>query len=214
MSPGLLVATLLLGAPVPVPEVTNAEQVRLHLGQVVAIFGVVERVAIGKGQGAWQGTAVVLDDDTTVYVSYAAPPAGWDVFVGSRVRVEGLLSPSLTDHEQSLLAPHLRAPGTPKLDVRVPGKLVGRRVRLGGLARDAKGGAVLLVGAVPISLAGLEAWPNTVNGQRVVVGGTLVSKQYLPEATRDAKGAWSQGAQGSQLVLEAPRWRLVKEPKP
>lgn len=216
MSLGLVIATsLLLGAPpVKLPEVTLVEQLKSNMGQQVTVAGIVERVAIGKGNGEWQGTGVVLDDDTVIYVSYGEPPAGWNELVGVRVRVDGLLSPSLTDHEQSLLAPHLRSPGKPVKEERKLSALLGKRVRLVGTARDAKGGAVLLVNNAPLYLAGLDAWPMVANGKQVAVGGKLVDKQYLPEAKKDAKGAISQGAVGSQWVLEAPTWRLLAEPKP
>lgn len=196
------------------PEVTSGALVQEHLGARVTLVGVVERVALEKGKKRWEGTAVVLDDDTTVYVTYDAPPAGWERLVGVRVKVEGLLSPSIDDHSQSLVAPHLRAPATPKRDDTSPSSLAGKRVRLGGVARDAKGGAVLLVGDAPVYLVGLEGWPNAASGKPVVAWGTLAVRQYLPEATRNAKGEVSQGASGKQLVLEGPQWRLASEAKP
>lgn len=195
--------------PTPTPEVRSTESVREHMGKQVTVVGVLERVPIGKGKNEWQGTAVVLDDDTPVYVAYAEPPRGWEALVGARVRVEGLLSPSLSDHEQSLLAPHLRSPSPPVKDEVKLAALYGKRVRLSGVARDAKGGAVLLVNDEPVYLAGVESWPEAADKKRVAVGGTLVSKQYLPEAKRDAKGAISQGAVGAQTVLENPVWRVV-----
>lgn len=205
---------LMMGAPVQVPEVTSGQTVKQHMGSQVIVLGQVERVPLGKGRSEWQGTGLVLDDDTIVYVSYGAPPEGWDALVGTRVRVEGLLRPSLSEHEQSLLAPHLRTPGPPKKEERPVSKLKGQRVRLSGLARDAKGGAVLLLDGAPLYLAGLQSWPSEVHGKAVAVGGKLVEKQYLPEATVDARGAISQGARGTQWVLEAPTWRLLAAPEP
>ncbi len=210
----LAVTTLLMGAPpVQVPEVTNTAAVKERMGATVVLVGQLERVPMGKGGKQWQGTGVVLDDDTVVYVTYGPPPPGWEPLVGARVRVEGTLRPSLSEHEQSLLAPHLRNPGAPKKEARALGKLLGSRVRLSGIARDAKGGAVLLVGDSPLYLAGLESWPMEANGKLVAVGGTLVDRQYLPEAKKNAKGEWSQGAQGSQLVLESPVWRVLAVPE-
>jgi hypothetical protein len=207
-----LLLTLLLGAPMV--EVTVAAHVQEQLGNQVAVIGLLERVEVVKGKGEWAGTALVLDDDTRVYVTYGAPPAGWEPLLGSRVRVEGLLRPSLNDSEPSLLAPHLRAPGVPKKQDRKLKTLLDQRVRLAGLARDAKGGAVLMVDQQPIYLAGLDAWPTPILGQRVVVGGTLVSKQHLPAAKRNEKGEWSQGAAGTQFVFEKPIWRTPTEPRP
>lgn len=209
----IALAVLVMGAPVQVPEVTDAAAVKDRMGVAVVLVGQLERVPMGKGGKQWHGTAVVLDDDTVVYVTYGAPPAGWEPLLGARVRVEGTLRPSLSEHEQSLLAPHLRNPGTPKKEARAVSKLIGRHVRLSGLARNAKGGAVLLVGDSPLYLAGMQSWPAEAEGKQVALGGTLVDKQYLPEATRNAKGEVSQGGAGTQLVLESATWRLLGEPE-
>ncbi|MFT3710802.1 MAG: hypothetical protein QM817_24525 [Archangium sp.] len=199
------------------PEVSVAEHVKEHMGKNVVVAGLLERVPIAKGKGEFQGTALVLDDDTTIYVTYAEPPKGWESLIGSRVRVDGLLSPSIDDKSQSLLAPHLRNAGTPVKEERKLGTLFNKRVRLAGIARDAKGGAVLLINNnEPIYVGGLDGWPDAADKKLVAVGGTLVNKQYLPEATRNAKGEISQGAQGKQTVLENPVWRVISggETKP
>lgn len=193
------------------PEVSSAAQVKEQMANRVVVLGQVERVAMPKGVG----TAIVLDDDTTLYVTYGEPPAGWAPLLGHRVRVEGLLRPSLTDSEPSLIAPHLRSPSTPKKEDRALKTLIDHRVRLSGLARDAKGGAVLMLAEQPIYLAGLDAWPTELQGKPVAVGGTLVSKQFLPVAERNAKGEVSQGTTGpgKQLVLENPVFRALGETK-
>jgi hypothetical protein len=213
MLSGLMVTMLMTGAPPQVPEVTSEATLKQFMGGTVAVVGQLERVSIGKGQSEWQGTGLVLDDDTIIYLTYGAPPDGWEPLVGARVRVEGLLRPSLTDSEQSLIAPHLRQPGKPKLEKRSLADLRNSRVRLSGVARDAKGGAIVLVHDLRIYLAALEAWPRAIEGKTVAVGGRLVEKQYLPQATRNEKGEISQGAAGNQYVLESPTWRLLDEPK-
>jgi hypothetical protein len=210
MFSGLAVIALVMGAPVQVPEVTSNETVRQHMGGKVVVLGQLERVPMSKGGKEWQGTGLVLDDDTIIYVTYAAPPEGWAELVGARVRVEGLLLPSQSEHEQSLIAPHLRAPGKPKKEERSIGKLMGSRVRLSGIAQNAKGGAILLIKDSPYYLEGVDSWPKEAQGKLVGVGGKLVDKQYLPEVFRDAKGVISQGAEGSQNVIEAPTWRVIQ----
>jgi hypothetical protein len=202
-----LAAVLLAAAPLT----TGADLAR-SLGQRITVEGVLERVEVMKGQGAWQGTGIVLDDDTVLYVTYGAPPEGWEPHVGHVIRVEGLLHPSISERAQSLIAPHLREPGTPQRQTRKASSAVGQRVHLVGVARDAKGGAVLLVENEPVYLAGLDAWPAEAQGKRVAVSGSLTLTQHLPEAGRDAKGAAAAGAKGKQLVLERPTWRLVDAP--
>ncbi len=202
-----LLALTLAAAPL-----TSGADLARHLGQRVEVQGVLERVELGKGGKAFEGTGLVLDDDTVIYVTYGAPPPGWEKHLGFTVRVEGLLHPSIGEREQSLIAPHLRQAGTPKRVARKVSEAVGHRVRLVGDARDAKGGAVLLVEGEPVYVLGLEAWPAALAGKRVAAGGTLARAQHLPEATRTAKGEVSQGAQGTQLVLEQATWRLVAGP--
>jgi hypothetical protein len=198
-------AVVLAAGGTPLVEVLDGSAVKDQMGNRVAVFGHLERVPMSKGNGQWSGTAVVLDDDTKVYVTYREPPEGWAPLVGQRIRVEGLLRPTAGEHEQSLLAPHLRDPGKPSKAPRPLKAMVGKRVRIAGTAQNAKGGAVLLVEKTPLYLAGLEAWPaGVVLGKPVIVGGTIVDRQYLPEASKSTKGEVSQGAVGTQLVIEAP----------
>lgn len=212
MFSALAVTLVVMGAPVPVPEVTSSEAVKTQMGNKVAVVGQLERVPIGKGKNEWQGTALVLDDDTIIYVSYAAPPAGWESLVGQRLRVEGTLRPSMSEHEQSLLAPHLRDPGTPKKEARQLGKVMNTRVRVSGIAQNAKGGALLVVGKDSTwYVEKLDSWPAEVLGKLVGVGGKLVDKQYLPQGGKNEKGEWVQGAEGSQNVIESPTWRVIQE---
>ena len=202
MFSALVVTLVVMGAPVQVPEVTSSQTVQQFMGGQVAVVGQLERVPLGKGNSNWAGTGLVLDDDCVIYLSYGAPPPGWESFIGARLRVEGTLRPSLSEHEQSLIAPHLRAPGQPKKEDRPVSKLMGNRVRVSGIAQDARGGAVVMIDKSPFYLEGLASWPAEVRGKAVAVGGKLVDKPYLPEAFRVAKG-----------VIEAPTWRALKEPK-
>ena len=213
MFSALAVTLMVMGAPGPVPEVTSNDAVKTQMGNKVNVIGQLERVPIAKGKNEWQGTAIVLDDDTTIYVSYAEPPAGWESFIGQRIRVEGNLRPNLSEHEQSLIAPHLRQFGTPKKEERSLGKVMNTRVRISGVAQNAKGGAVLMVNNAPWYLEKLDSWPTEVIGTLVGVSGKLVDKQYLPQGGKNAKGEWMQGAEGTQNVIEAPTWRVIQEPK-
>lgn len=197
-----MTALLLGGAPVM--DVLDGPAVKEQMGNRVTLVGHLERVPISKGAGQWSGTAVVLDDDTKVYVTYRDPPEGWAGLVGQRIKVEGLLRPTSGEHEQSLLAPHLRDPGKPTKAPRALKDVLGKRVRLAGVAQNAKGGAVLMVEKQPLYLAGVEAWPSAMVGKPAIVGGTVVDRQYLPQATKGPNGEVSQGAVGSQLVIEQP----------
>ena len=65
---------------------------------------------------------------------------------------------------------------------------------LTGVARDAKGGAVLVSadGGV-LYIAGQSEWPDALHGLPVLVLGRAHREHHVPVAVRDASGAWSQG---------------------
>lgn len=173
-------------------------QLKKSSASPAAIIGTLERSSVRKGLG----TALVTDDGKAVWISYGAPPTGWEPLLGKYVRVEGTLASQRSASPESMMAPHLNNPGKP---VEVPREvltLVGKRVRLVGVAENAKGGAVVLVGKSPVYIAGRDAWPEAMRTKRVSLGGTLVNEQYLPVATVSPKGEISQGTSGgSQTVL-------------
>ncbi|MCA9491525.1 MAG: hypothetical protein KC621_16450 [Myxococcales bacterium] len=79
-----------------------------------------------------------------------------------------------------------------------------------GVARDAKGGAVILLDdGAPVYVDGLETWPPGVHGLRIRAEGEEVSERYVPAATVAPDGAISQGTTpGSALdrVLRPTWW--------
>lgn len=196
----LLVTAVLAGEPMT--EFTTGDAIEAQLKKTsagpAAVIGTLERIAVRKSLG----TALVTDDGKAVWISYGAPPPGWEPLLGKYVRVEGTLASQQAASPESMLAPHLNGPGKP---VEVPREvltLVGKHVRLVGIAENAKGGAVVLVGKSPVYIAGKDSWPEAMRTKRVSLGGTLVREQFLPVATVSPKGEVSQGtAGGSQTVL-------------
>jgi hypothetical protein len=194
--------------------VRTAADAKSLMGKRVVVLGTLERVELQKGKGsAWQGTGLKLGDDTVVYVTYGAPPAGWASFLGKRLAVHGALRNSINDKEQSLVAPHLRDSRIPEEVLEVGGQGltsgIGRWVRLSGTARDAKGGAVLVVADRPIYLRGVDSWPAALLGKQVFADGLLQEEKLIPDPVVDKQGAISQGAEGMQLVLSAPAYQLA-----
>lgn len=202
----LLVAAVLTGGPMTVITTGAAVDAQLEgRGARVLLEGTLERATMSKGGKSWLGTALVLDDGKVVWVTYGPPPEGWEPLLGKFLRVEAALSKQSSTTEQALLAPHLVSPGTPAEVKRALSSLVGKPVRLVGLAENAKGGAVVLVDGSPVYVAKLDAWPAELSKKRVGLGGRLVNTKYLPEATVNAKGEISQGTApggGGQYVLE------------
>jgi hypothetical protein len=95
------------------------------------------------------------------------------------------------------------------LEKHEPSATLPATVALSGIAKDAKAGAVLLVGEakMPVYLEGMAGWPDKDLNHERNVEGIIVSKRYIPEATRDERGAWSQGVEpgsGPEWVIEKP----------
>ena len=81
-------------------------------------------------------------------------------------------------------------------------ELLNKEVTLTGMAKDAKGGAVLLINEMPIYLKGLSSWSDDHFGKIIKVNGLLRDEKMIPDPHVDEDGAISQGAFGKQLVLE------------
>jgi hypothetical protein len=81
-------------------------------------------------------------------------------------------------------------------------KLLDKEVILTGMAKDAKGGAVLIINEMPIYMKGLLSWSLDHFGKIIKVKGILRDEKIIPDPHVDEDGAISQGAIGKQLVLE------------
>jgi len=82
-------------------------------------------------------------------------------------------------------------------------KLIGQKVSLSGIAKDAKGGAVIITpeGYV-IYVKGLEFWPSDYLDKSISVSGLLKKEKFIPDPIIEENGAVSTGAYGDQLILE------------
>ena len=82
-------------------------------------------------------------------------------------------------------------------------KLIGQKVTLRGIAKDAKGGAVLTTteGSV-IYIKELESWSSELLDKQVSVSGLLNKEKLIPDPVVDKNGAFRSGAFGFQFVLE------------
>ena len=79
---------------------------------------------------------------------------------------------------------------------------LGQTIRVQGVAQDAKLGAVV-DGVATFYCEGIEAWPDGVRGQQVVIEGELTrTDQY--QAKQDADGSWSQGTEGAIWIIKRP----------
>ncbi len=81
-------------------------------------------------------------------------------------------------------------------------ELLDKEVILTGMAKNAKGGAILLINEMPIYLKGLSSWSMVHFGKIIKVKGTLRDEKLIPDPHVDENDAISQGAIGNQIVLE------------
>jgi len=84
----------------------------------------------------------------------------------------------------------------------ISGDLIGKKVILKGIALDSKGGAVLKLKDQVIYVKEWEDWEPELLNKTITISGTLIDKKFIPDPVVAKDGAISQGAEGSQLVLE------------
>ena len=81
-------------------------------------------------------------------------------------------------------------------------KFIGQKITIIGIAKDAKGGAVILTSEkVPIYIKGLDSWSSELFDKRLEVTGVLKEEKFIPDPVIDEDGSISTGAYGDQLVL-------------
>jgi hypothetical protein len=86
-------------------------------------------------------------------------------------------------------------------------RLIGQEVTLNGIARDAKGGAVLVIErTAPVYIEGLAFWTPELLGMNVSVKGLLKKEKIIPDPVIGENGGISQGAIGTQFVLLNAVW--------
>jgi hypothetical protein len=83
------------------------------------------------------------------------------------------------------------------------------RTTLRGVARDAKGGAVVVTDRGPVYIAGLDAWPAALAGRTVEVTGVLRQMKHIPDPVGPGNTV-AQGAWGEQTVIVEATWRVVE----
>ena len=81
-------------------------------------------------------------------------------------------------------------------------KLKDQDVTLLGLAKDAKGGAVIITtDNNVIYIKGLQSWSPDIADSLVSVSGLLKQEKIIPDPITDKNGAISTGAFGEQFVI-------------
>jgi hypothetical protein len=83
------------------------------------------------------------------------------------------------------------------------------KVTLRGVARDAKGGAVVVTDRGPVYVAGLDAWPAALAGRTVEVTGIVRQTKHIPDPVGPGNTV-AQGAWGEQTMIVEATWRAVE----
>jgi hypothetical protein len=87
-----------------------------------------------------------------------------------------------------------------------PAEHVGETVSFEAIARDAAGGAMVVVGpGQPIYIGGLARWPPELTGKRVSLTGELHRRESRLPATPPG-GIPAHGIPSATYVLDGARW--------
>lgn len=88
--------------------------------------------------------------------------------------------------------------------------LIDKEVTLEGIAENAKGGGILLLPSQEVVyIRYLVWWVDAIRGTKVTMTGILRYEKYIPDPEVAEDGAISQGAIGSQFVLDNAKWELI-----
>ena len=85
--------------------------------------------------------------------------------------------------------------------------LIDQNAHFTGRAENAKGGAVVILqNQEVIYVRNLPSWDDEIVGKQVSIKGIVRSEKYIPDPEVAEDGAISQGAIGSQYVLDDAQW--------
>lgn len=85
--------------------------------------------------------------------------------------------------------------------------LIDLNAHFTGRAENAKGGAVVVLrNQEVIYIRNLPSWDDAVVGEQVSIKGIVRLEKYIPDPEVAEDGAISQGAIGSQYVLDDAQW--------
>lgn len=86
-------------------------------------------------------------------------------------------------------------------------QMVGRKVTIEGVARNAAAGAVVFTDdRTPVYVAGLDRWDSATDGKKISASGTL--RKRGGSSLVNTKGEVSEGIPGYHFELEQPSWTV------
>jgi len=81
-------------------------------------------------------------------------------------------------------------------------ELLNMEISMQGLAVVSKAGACIKLAEDIVFIKNKHDWEDEELNEIVVITGILVEKKFIPDPVVDEDGAISQGAEGTQFVLE------------
>jgi len=87
--------------------------------------------------------------------------------------------------------------------------IINQTASFSGRAENAKGGAVVVLqNQGVIYVRNLSSWKDEVIGKQVSIKGIVRLEKYIPDPYISEDGGISQGAIGSQYVLDDALWEI------
>ena len=81
-------------------------------------------------------------------------------------------------------------------------EILNKKVKLKGLTANSKAGACIKLESDIVFIQEKFGWDDEELNKNIIASGTLVEKKFIPDPIVDEDGAISQGAEGTQFVLE------------
>jgi hypothetical protein len=110
---------------------------------------------------------------------------------------------------EALVTPEPGAESAPAAEPEPAPEPPPQRARIQGEAAHAKGGPVVLLSNGPVYVRGLDAWPDEVLGEQVIVQGLVADEKLIPDPVTE-DGEIAQGAWGTQRVVSDVTWEVVE----
>ena len=97
-----------------------------------------------------------------------------------------------------------------KVHERITDEIINKEISMKGIAVSSKAGACIKIKNNIVFIQGIFDWDDHIINNEVIVTGTLIEKKFIPDPIIDADGAISQGAEGTQFILENIREIIAK----
>lgn len=85
---------------------------------------------------------------------------------------------------------------------KITSEILNKEIKMKGITANSKAGACIKLTEDIVFIQDKFGWEDEELNKTVVVTGILIEKKFIPDPFVDEDGAISQGAEGTQFVLE------------